>query len=139
MQTAYLTKVMIDVWPMVKQMRHDQKLSSKTVFIVPSDEGVVELLNQYLNESPDFTFSFEDDSAENEVNVWAFVNQKYGEMLQEVLVENIVEFHNELNKKFIFIKFCDTATKGYYYDHISCIISYFIIIFCAFYLKKSSW
>jgi hypothetical protein len=126
MQTAYLTKVMIDVWPMVKQMRHDQKLSSKTVFIVPSDEGVVELLNQYLNESPDFTFSFEDDSAENEVNVWAFVNQKYGEMLQEVLVENIVEFHNELNKKFIFIKFCDISKKGYYYDYIYYIISYIL-------------
>jgi hypothetical protein len=117
MPTAYLKQVMMYVWPMVKQMRHDENLSSKTVFIVPSDEGVVELLNQYLNESPDFTFSFEDDSAEND-NVWAFVNRKYGEMLQEVLREDIVEFHNELNKKFIFIKFCDISKKGYYYDYI---------------------
>jgi hypothetical protein len=100
METEYLVNLVKVVWPMVKEMRKDQIVSANTTFILPKTTGVTAELEKYFSECPDFSFS-DDDSAED--NLWSYVNNKYGELLGE----SREEFRNELDKKFILVKFND--------------------------------
>jgi hypothetical protein len=99
--TAYLTKLLGFIWPMIKQMKLNGTISCETLMLIPNEDGIVTLLSSYFEESPNFAYIVDSDDVQQ--NIWCNVNQNYGDLLDAV--ESKDNFKMELETKFILIKF----------------------------------